>query len=129
MLTHFTVRRSRVVKTFPAGTVYVPMTQPAARVAFNWLEPEGPDSAVRWGLFNTIFEQKEYAADYVFEPIAREMLKRHPKLRAEFERKLAEDADFAAAPRARFQFLYERSPYYETDKDVYPVVRVFEPPH
>lgn len=128
MLTSFTIQRARTTKTFPAGTVYVPMTQPAARVAFNWLEPEGPDSAVRWGLFNTIFEQKEYAADYVFEPIAREMLKRNPKLRAEFERKLAEDADFAASPRARFQFLYERSPYYETDKDAYPVVRVFEPP-
>lgn len=127
MVTSLTVQRIRTTKTFPAGTAYVPMTQPAARVAFNWLEPEGPDSAVRWGLFNAIFEQKEYAADYVFEPIAREMLRRNPKLRAEFERKLAEDAEFAASPRARFQFLYERSPYYEADKDAYPVVRIFEP--
>ncbi|OYT69733.1 MAG: peptidase M14 [Chloracidobacterium sp. CP2_5A] len=127
MLTSFAVQRVRATKAFPAGTVYVPMTQPAARVAFNWLEPEGPDSAARWGFFNAIFEQKEYAADYVFEPIAREMLKRNPKLRAEFERKLTEDADFAASPRARFQFLYERSPYYEPDKDVYPIARVFAP--
>ncbi|QUW04395.1 peptidase M14 [Chloracidobacterium validum] len=126
-LTNFTTRRIQVTRTLPAGTVYVPMDQPAARVIFNWLEPEGPDSAVRWGLFNTMFEQKEYAADYVFEPIARELLARNPKLRAEFERRLAEDADFAASPHARFQFLYERSPYYETDKDVYPVVRALEP--
>jgi len=105
----------------------VPMTQPAARVIFNWLEPEGPDSAVRWGWFNTIFEQKEYAADYVFEPIARELLARNPKLKAEFERRLAADADFAASPRARLQFLYEQTPYYEADKDCYPVVRVIAP--
>ncbi len=127
MLSSFTAKRFRVKQTFPAGTVYVPMTQPAARVIFNWLEPEGPDSAVRWGWFNTIFEQKEYTADYVFEPIARELLARNPKLKAEFERRLAADADFAASPRARLQFLYEQTPYYEADKDRYPVVRVIEP--
>ncbi|MGQ9898454.1 MAG: M14 family metallopeptidase [Acidobacteriota bacterium] len=127
MLTGFTSRPVRLTQTFPAGTVYVPMTQPAARLIFNWLEPEGPDSAVRWGWFNTIFEQKEYAADYVFEPIARELLAKHPKLKAEFERRLAADTDFAANPRARLQFLYEQTPYYESDKDRYPVVRVLTP--
>ncbi|HNJ40716.1 MAG TPA: hypothetical protein PKZ53_09520, partial [Acidobacteriota bacterium] len=93
-------------------------------VAFNILEPEGPDSALRWGRFDSIFEQKEYFSDYVMEPIARKMLELNPKLREEFEQRLKNDAQFAADPQARLYFFYQRSPYFEADKDVYPVVRV-----
>jgi hypothetical protein len=126
-MTAFKTARTKETRVYPAGTVWVPMNQRAARVAFNWLEPEGPDSAVRWGYFNAIFEQKEYFSDYVFEPIARELLKRNPKLKAEFEKKIAEDPQFAANPRERLSFLYKRTPYYEPDKDFYPVARVISP--
>jgi hypothetical protein len=111
-------------RTIPAGSVYVPMNQRAARVALNLLEPAAPDSLVRWGFLNSIFEQKEYFSDYVFEPIAQEMARRHPQLKAEFDAKLKADAKFAANPRARLQWWYERSPYLEPDKDAYPIVRV-----
>lgn len=114
------VRNMRV----PAGTVYVPLNQRAARVAINLLEPDAPDSLIRWGFFHAIFEQKEYFSDYIFEPIAREMAKNHPELRAEFDRRVAADAAFAKNPRQRLQWWYERSPYYEPDKDVYPILRV-----
>lgn len=116
------VRKVRV----PAGTVYVPLRQRAARVAINLLEPDAPDSLVRWGFFHAIFEQKEYFSDYIMEPIAREMANRHPELRVEFEKRLASDAAFAKNPRQRLQWWFERSPYYEPDKDVYPVVRVLK---
>jgi hypothetical protein len=116
------VRKVRV----PAGAVYVPLRQRAARVAINLLEPDAPDSLVRWGFFHAIFEQKEYFSDYIMEPIAREMANRHPELRVEFEKRLASDAAFAKNPRQRLQWWFERSPYYEPDKDVYPVLRVLK---
>jgi hypothetical protein len=116
------VRKVRV----PAGAVYVPLRQRAARVAINLLEPDAPDSLVRWGFFHAIFEQKEYFSDSIMEPIAREMANRHPELRVEFEKRLASDAAFAKNPRQRLQWWFERSPYYEPDKDVYPVLRVLK---
>ena len=111
-------------RTIPVGSVYVPMNQRAARVVLNLLEPAAPDALVRWGFMNSIFEQKEYFSDYVFEPIAQEMARRHPQLKAEFDGKVVGDAKFAANPRARLQWWYERSPYLEPDRDAYPVVRV-----
>jgi hypothetical protein len=100
------------------------MDQRAARIAVNILEAEGPDSAVRWGLFDTIFEQKEYAEPYLLEPLARRMLESDQKLRAEYEERVKSDEKFAASPAARRQFLYEHSPYRDRDKDRYPVLRV-----
>ena len=42
-----------------------------------------------------------------------------------FEAKLKSDAAFAASPRARLTFFYERSPWYTVQKvGVYPVVRL-----
>ena len=61
-------------RTFPAGSIVVPVAQPAALVAVHLLEPSAPDSLVAWGFFNAIFEQKEYGEDYVMEKLAREML-------------------------------------------------------
>ncbi|MCX6588784.1 MAG: M14 family metallopeptidase [Acidobacteria bacterium] len=115
------VKEKRVI---PAGSVYVPMNQRAARVALNLLEPAAPDSLVRWGFLNSIFEQKEYFSDYVFEPIAQEMARRHPELLAEFNARVKADVRFAGNPRARLQWWYERSPYLEPDKNAYPIVRV-----
>jgi hypothetical protein len=115
------VRESR---RLPAGAVLVPMNQRAARVALHILEPDAPDSAAHWGFFDTIFEEKEYFSSYVMEPIARQMLARDPKLRAEFEARLKSDAKFAASQSERLRFFYSRSPYADAEKDVYPVVRV-----
>ncbi|MGB9612309.1 MAG: hypothetical protein ACPL7M_15155, partial [Bryobacteraceae bacterium] len=95
----------------------------AGRVAMHLLEPEAPDSALRWGFFLPIFEQKEYFSEFVFEHFARKMLEINPELRREFEGKLAGDASFASNPRARLFWLYERSPYFEPDRDLYPVFR------
>ena len=60
----------------------------------------------------------------MFEPIAQEMARLHPGLRAEFEAKVAGDGKFAGSARARLQWWYDRSPYLEPDKGAYPVVRV-----
>lgn len=120
----FRVTPGKEKRVIPAGSVYVPMNQRAARVALNLLEPAAPDSLVRWGFLNSIFEQKEYFSDYVFEPIAQEMARRHPELLSEFNAKVKADARFAGNARARLQWWYERSPYLEPDKNAYPIVRV-----
>ncbi|HUR36778.1 MAG TPA: M14 family metallopeptidase [Terriglobales bacterium] len=110
--------------TFPAGSAVVTMDQRTAKVAAHWLEPMAPDSAVNWGFFNAIFEQKEYGEPYVMETHARRMLERDPKLRKEFEDKLAADPKFAANPFARLNFFYQRSPYWDPKLGLYPVGRV-----
>ena len=115
-------------RTLAAGSVFVPVAQRAGRLAMHILEPEAPDSAVKWGYFHPVFEQKEYFSDYIFEPIAADMLKRDARLRTEFEAKVSADTDFANNPRARLAWLFQRSPYFERDKDVYPVVRTAERP-
>ncbi len=119
----FQAKPVREARLLPAGSVFIPTAQRAGKVVMHLLEPDAPDSAVRWGFFQSIFEQKEYFSDYVFEPYAREMLKQNSNLRTEFEAKVAGDAAFAKNPRARMMWLYQRSPYFELDKDAYPVVK------
>jgi hypothetical protein len=114
-------------RTFPAGSVVVPLAQPAARVAINLLEPDAPDSLVHWGFFDAIFEQKEYGENYVLEKLAREMLAKDPKLRDEYQQKLASDPKFAASSRARLEFFYRRSPYWDQQMNLYPVGRILFP--
>ena len=97
--------------SFPAGSVVVPLDQRLSKVAIHWLEPEAPDSAVRWGFFDSIFEQREYGEAYVLEKLARENLAKDPALKTEFEHRIQADPRFAANPQARLEFFYDRSPW------------------
>jgi murein tripeptide amidase MpaA len=111
--------------TFPAGSVVVPLNQRLSKVALHWLEPEAPDSALRWGFFDSIFEQREYGEGYVLEKLARENLAKDPALKAEFEHRLQSDPHFAANPEARLEFFYEHSPWYLANRvGEYPVGRL-----
>ncbi|MCS6873655.1 MAG: M14 family metallopeptidase [Pyrinomonadaceae bacterium] len=110
---------------FPANSALIPLEQENANVAVNLLEPLSADSFVSWGFFNAIFEQKEFYSDHVMEKIAEEMLKGDEKLKKEFEEKL-KDANFKQNPRARLNFFYERSPYYDKKIGLYPIGRITE---
>jgi len=114
-------------RTFPAGSYVVPLAQAAGRVALHLLEPDAPDALVAWGFFHPIFEQKEYAEDYVLEKLAREMLAKDEKLRREFDERLASDPKFAASPSERLRFFHQRSPYWDARLNLYPVGRVTTP--
>ena len=114
-------------RTYPRGSVLVPVAQPAARLILHMLEPQAPDSLVRWGFFNAIFEQKEYGEDYVLENLARRMIAEDPKLKEEFEERVARDPKFAADARARLRFFYQRSPYWDAQLNLYPVGRILNP--
>lgn len=118
----FKIEPFDVRTTLPKGTIKVPLDQARAKLIVHLLEPEAPDSLVRWGVFNTIFEVKEYYEDYAMEPLARQMLESNSNLRAEFEERLRE-SDFAKSPTARLQFFYDRSPYRDARLNVYPVLR------
>lgn len=113
-----------VRQELPAGSWILPMDQPRARLLALLLEPASPDSFLRWGFFDAIFEDKEYAEPRVMEAMAREMLAADPALRTEFEARLAADAEFAASPRARLRFFYERTPYFDSELNRYPVLRL-----
>ncbi|MCL4797450.1 MAG: M14 family metallopeptidase [Bryobacteraceae bacterium] len=108
----------REPRRMPAGSIWVPVAQPAGKLVMHFLEPESGDSAVKWGFFHAIFEQKEYFSDYAFEPYAARMLEADPALKREFE------AAQLPPGRARLAWLHRRSPYLEKTKDAYPVVRV-----
>jgi len=123
---HFgTCTRTIEELTFGAASAVVALDQPLSQVAIHWLEPEAPDSAVRWGFFDAIFEEKEHGESYVVERLAREELARDPALRREFEERLASDARFAASASERRQFFFERSPWGRANRvGEYPVGRL-----
>jgi hypothetical protein len=91
------------------------------------LEPLAPDSYVSWGFFNSAFERREYMEAYVAEQVGEEMLARDAAVRTEFERRLANDAEFRASPAARLEFFYQRHPAWDERYLLYPVFRTQQP--
>jgi hypothetical protein len=122
-LTKLSGRRVRETLDVPAGSVIVPAAQARGGIALHLLEPDAPDALIRWGFFDAIFEDKEYAEPRVMERMAREMLARDPALQAEFEEKLR-DPVFAGDARARLRFFYQRTPYFDQALNRYPVLRL-----
>lgn len=125
MLRDFTLRSIGRKVTLPAGSVIVPMDQRAANVAIQLLEPQAPDSLLRWGYLNAVFEPKEYGEERVLEKLARDMMAKDPALKTAFERKLRDDPAFAADSHARLNWFYQRSPWYAAQQvGEYPVLRL-----
>ncbi|MDZ4813421.1 MAG: M14 family metallopeptidase [Pseudomonadota bacterium] len=107
----------------PAGSVLVNTAQPRGDLAMHLFEPQAPDALIRWGFFNAIFEQKEYAEPRVLERMARNMLAADSELQAQFDEKL-KDPVFAADRWARLYFFYQRSPYFDAEYMRYPVLKL-----
>ena len=111
-------------QALPAGTLFVPIAQPLARIVVALFEPLSPDSFLSWGFFNAAFEQKEYAEPYVAEQMARELLAADSSLMEAFKARLASDPAFAASPKARLDFFYARHPSWDTHYRLVPTYRV-----
>ena len=111
-------------RAYPAGSLVVPSAQRASHVAAHLLEPKSGDSFVAWGFFNAIFEQKEYAEDYVMEKEGKAMLDADPALRAAYLATIAADSVFARDPNARLNWLYNRSRWADERLNMYPVGRI-----
>ncbi|HUP66545.1 MAG TPA: M14 family metallopeptidase [Thermoanaerobaculia bacterium] len=108
--------------TLPANSIRVPADQPLGTLAALMLEPLSPDSYFQWGFILEPLSRTEYAEAYVMEPMAARMLE-DPELAREFMEKLRNDATFAASPRERLQWFYEKTPYFDEQWMLYPIVR------
>ncbi len=113
-------------RAFQAGDLYIPLNNPKSKLIMYLLEPASTDALIGWGFFNAIFEDREYFEDYVMEPLAQGMLRSQPDIKKEFNARLAADSLFAASPRQRLYFFYERSPFFDVEKNLYPVARVIK---
>lgn len=122
---HFRVTASSTAEThsetFYPGSVRVSTDQELGDLVVFLLEPSSPDSFLQWGFFPEIFTQTEYIEEYAIEPLARMMLAKDEKLRADFEQKKKEDPEFANNKRAVYQWFYKRSPYIDVRYLLYPV--------
>src|SRR5687767_5343639 len=120
-----TATAERRRERFPAGSVRVSTDQPLGTLAVIMLEPSSPDSLFQWGWFHSILSPTEYVESYIMEPMAERMLAEDPKLAEEFRKKLEGDAEFRGSSRARLQWLYQRTPFYDERARLYPVGREF----
>ncbi len=122
------VERERRVREYAPGDVWVPLDQRSAAVAVHLFEAQAPDGLLHWNAFDTVLEPKEYAEDYVFEPLARRMLRENPALAREFEARVAADTAFARSPAARIDFFFRRSPWADPEHLLHPVARALRTP-
>ncbi len=128
---HYTNNNVKVIASnetvaFRKGDYLIFTDQPAARYLFETLEPAGADSFFNWNFFDTILQQKEYFSPYVFEDQAQQLLDSEPELRKEFNKKKKEEPDFSNNWYAQLDYIYKRSPYYESAHLRYPVYRLVD---
>ncbi|MCU1322889.1 MAG: putative carboxypeptidase [Acidobacteriaceae bacterium] len=112
----------------PAGSYWVSLKQPRARLIMALLHPAAPDALIRWGFAGSIFQGmgRIGAAEYLSVPIATRMAADNPKLMEEFQTKLKADAKFAADPQARIQWWTAKSSYQPSATNRYPVLQVWD---
>jgi hypothetical protein len=125
-LSKFRAEPLRERRPFARGSFLVRLDQPQGKAALHLLEPEAPDSLLRWGEFHATLEQKEHAEAYVMEAEAARMLAQSPALKNEFEKALAADPKLAASPRERLDFFFRRSAYWDARVGRYPVGRIVD---
>lgn len=107
--------------SLPVGSVRVSTDQPLGALAVALLQPQAPDSFFSWGFFHTMFERTEYFEPYAFLPWIEQQLKTNKKLASEFAAASKADAKLQKDGKARLQWFYERSPYYDQTYLQYPV--------
>lgn len=126
-LNRFSVVDTLLYRVVLKGSLIITVNQPLGRVVANILEPEAPDSYLSWGFFNSIFEQKEYAENYVMEKMAREMLSDNTQLQQEFEKLKTTNPDIAKNQWALLNWFYRKTKWWDENLNLYPVGRVYSP--
>lgn len=106
---------------YPAGSVVIDPRQRLGTLAMVLLEPQSPDSFLRWGFFNANLTSAEAPEAYVMEPMARRMLAESPALKQAFDARLKQDKAFVRDRSARLNWFYERTPFADSNRYLYPV--------
>ncbi len=104
------------------------MNQPNARLAVWMLEPSAPGSLVYWGFFNQVVQPggEFWIRPQYMEVKGREMLKKDPVLKAEFEERMKDPA-FAKTPDAILDFFYQKmKKSAEQNNELHPAWRVMK---
>ncbi|RZM74095.1 peptidase M14 [Pseudoalteromonas rubra] len=109
-----------------SGWFRVSTQQAGGELATHLLHPSAPDSLFAWGDFPGVFQRTEYVENYALEPFARKMLKDNPAMALAFDKKISEDKAFANDPKARMEWLYQRTPYYDQAYLKYPILMSFK---
>lgn len=107
--------------TYLPGSLVIDTDQRLGLLAMILLEPDSPDSFLRWGFFSATLTSAEAPEAYVLEPMAKRMLQESPELRAAFAARLKADPDFAADRNARLNWFYTQTPFSDSHSFVYPV--------
>ncbi|MCC6843939.1 MAG: M14 family zinc carboxypeptidase [Saprospiraceae bacterium] len=106
------------------GDYIISTDQAAARFLTETLEPQGVDSYFAWNFFDAILQRKEYFSDYLFAPIADQILLKDPILKSKYLHKINTDSEFASNKSARLEYIYENSSAAEPYYKIYPVARI-----
>lgn len=104
--------------------VKVSTDQPLGLLATHLLHPEAVDSLFQWGFFNTIFQRTEYVENYALIPYSKKQLNENNKLAKAFKQKLQNKA-FADSAQKRQNWLYSKTPYYDNQYLIYPILMAF----
>jgi hypothetical protein len=115
----YTLREEWVTETFYPGDYQVGVN----RYTLEVFEPETPGSFFRWNFFDTYLQQKEWFSSYIFEEKAIAFLAENPEIKAEFEKKRAEDEAFSNNHFAQLYWIYRQTPYYEKEHMRIPVFK------
>lgn len=108
-------------RTFPAGSWWVPLDQPAGVTVMHLLEPESPDGLLCWNAFDTIFEVGIVLERWALEERLNGLLG-DQTFRARYEAALADSA-LPEDPEQRLLYLHRWTPYAEENWRLYPVFR------
>jgi murein tripeptide amidase MpaA len=125
MVQNFDMSEIIVNRSFSKGSIIIPVNQRSAKIIAHLLEPQGPDSYLRWGFFNSIFERKEYVETYVMEKMAREMIKEKPELLDQYNKAVKENPEVYNNQWAKLFWFYALTPYWDQMKDVYPIGEIY----
>jgi hypothetical protein len=107
-----------------AGDYVIYVNQVANRYIVETLEPQAHDSYFHWNFFDEILGQKEYFSPYIFDATAAQFLDANPTIKAEFQKKVQSDPDFAKDDYGQLNWIYKRTPLYEPGHLRYPVARI-----
>jgi Zinc carboxypeptidase len=113
-------------RIYPEGSFIIDMNQRTAKIIAQIFEPDAPDSYIRWGFFNAIFEQKEYSETYVMEGKAREMLENNPELQKEFEDARKKNPELFQHQWPFLNWFFQHTEYWDQYKNVYPVGKIMD---